>query len=100
VGLCGRKGVTGVSLYFLEAQARLSVSVSLLPWVQRFLVTSPEPRVPECCHASQHNDNGLNLPTVSKPHLRVAVVIVLSQQYKTSSQTYLSLRNLKCACSN
>lgn len=40
--------------------------------------SSPASCLPACPHASCHDDNGLNLWTVSQPQLNVAVIMVLA----------------------
>jgi hypothetical protein len=44
-------------------------SLFLLPEDQECR-TFPAPCLPACCHAPHHDDNGVNLWTVSQPHLK------------------------------
>lgn len=74
----------------------LSVTLSLLPVAcnQRVRATSPAPRLPAY---PPHDDNGLNLGTVSEPQLNVffvRVVIVLESLHSNRRHT-LQLRKLR-----
>ena len=69
--VCHWVGVGGIYFEVSESQARTSGSFSMLPTADPdlyLLTSSPAPCLPGCCHASHHDDKGLNLGTISQPN--------------------------------
>ena len=64
--LCWRKCIilgVGFEVSYAQAPGRVAHSLLLLPVDQNVELSAPSlvPCLPGCCHASHHDDNGLNL---------------------------------------